>query len=292
MKKILRYKCIKIPLKNILLDYETNVSKIEDAIQRTHRIVIKAYQLVRLWALKRVKNNSWDGIEENHFKVAFKVIRSDARKSKTTTPTDLFQEFQELFDDTFEETDKENGRNLTNILDSYCTTEMLTAFKNNVTEHFEAYLARFVNWWWRIEEQAGSQKEWKKLRKELAPVKRDLLNGGTKKSDEKYHHWIDSCIGMFIPPKSVLGHRYDLKAFPERYFPFMVKMNEFLETKDVSKMYQCFPQRHDLIPKSIMLDTVTLINLLVPNGKPGPKWDISADYVVPPTKLFYLSNVS
>ena len=287
MNKSLRYKCVKVPLKSILSDYETNVSKIEEAVQRTHKIVTKAYQLVRLWTLKRVKSNSWDTIEEEHFKTAFKVVRKDARKSKSI----LFQEFKMLFEECFKEEDKEDGNNLTNVLDNYCATEMLTAFKNNVTEHFEAYLARFVNWWWGTEEQAGSQKAWKKLRKELSPVKRDLLNG-SRKSDEKYHTWIDSCIGTFVPPKSVLGHHYDLKAYPEMYFPYMVRMNEFLEDKDVSKMYQCFPQRNDLIPKSIALDTVTLIKLLVPSGKRGrPKKEATFGTNVP-TKRFYLSNVS
>ena len=48
------YLCLKVPLKKILLSKE-NVLTIEDAVLRTHRIVIKAYQLVRLWSLKKVE---------------------------------------------------------------------------------------------------------------------------------------------------------------------------------------------------------------------------------------------
>ena len=47
------YKHIKVPLKNIV--QAIHIPKIEDAVLRTNMIVIKGYQLARLWALKEVE---------------------------------------------------------------------------------------------------------------------------------------------------------------------------------------------------------------------------------------------
>jgi len=292
MDKQLRYKCIKVPLKNIIKD-PSHINAIDDAVQRTHRIIIKSYQLIRLWALNRVNSNSWDWEDNKHFKngfesaikTAFRVIKSKSKPSKTGKTNELFIELSSLFYELFTDEDKENGANLTQILNSYSATEIVTAFKNNITQHFKSYLARFVNSYWR---KKCPQKDRKQLGKELVSVKLDLFND-TRNSPEEYHSWIEKCIGKIIPEKSSLGHPYDLKACPQKYFPCMVEMNKILEQQDKTKMFQCFPQRNDLVPKSITLDTATLIDLLVPGNRGRPKKDAPRNLY---TKLFYKQNLT
>jgi len=301
MDNQLRYKCIKVPLKNIIKDPDNNNSPpynnpyiitINDAVQRTHRIIIKSYQLIRLWALNQVNSNSWKEIDVERFesaiKTTFRVIRRDSRQRKTDETNELFIELSSLFELLFTDKDKEDGSYLTNILNNYSATEMVTAFNNNITEHFKSYLARFVNSYWR---KQCPEKDRKQLGKELASVKLDLFNN-TRNSPEEYHFWIEECIGKIIPKKSSSGHPYDLKACPQKYFPCMVEMNRFLEKQDNTKMYQCFPQRNDLVPKSITLDTTTLIELLVPPGKRGKRKKDAPYGPNLPTKLFYKQNLT
>ena len=111
----LRYKCIKVPLKNILKN-PSDIVIIENAVQRTHQILIKTYQLVRLWALNQVNSNSWNGIGIVHFKTAFRVIKNNSRKSKSDQTDLLFNQFSTLFNVLFTQDDKVDAKNITNIL--------------------------------------------------------------------------------------------------------------------------------------------------------------------------------
>ena len=57
------YLCLKVPNK-LIIRYKKDVSIIDDAVQRTHRIVIKAYQLVRLWSLKKIEEAEGSSIKQ------------------------------------------------------------------------------------------------------------------------------------------------------------------------------------------------------------------------------------
>ena len=280
-----KYRHIKLPLKTILGG--DHVLTIQDAVQRANRIIIKAYQLVRLWTLQQVENGTWkrmildhkNPIEKEHFQIAFRVIRRDSRippigDEEAESKLKLLREFQDLFEDTFLQEDKEDGSNLTQVL-AYAATEMYTAYKNNITRNYEKYLARYVNTYWkRMCGLPGSQRNWKTVKKELAAVKRDLLRG-RKRSKKKYHRFIDNCRDTIIPPPIDTEEEFDdewkrriqdLKQFPSNYYESMVKINAYLESiTEESKsyrMYQIFPQRNDLVPKAITFDTASLIKLL------------------------------
>ena len=92
--------------------------------------------------MQQVEKGKWKKIGEEHFKYAFRSIRSDSKKSKSTKSED-FVEIRALFRSTFLEEDKVDGKNLTQAL-KYAATEMLTAFKNNVSGNFVKYLTRYL----------------------------------------------------------------------------------------------------------------------------------------------------
>ena len=137
-----KYRHIKLPLRTIVREPH-HVLIIEDAVQRVNRLVVKAYQLVRLWSLQMIENGSWrrmidegkNPIEEKHFRTAFRVIRSDSRipprpprgeeNPEAESRLKLLREFQDLFEEVFTQEDREDGSNLTQVL-KYCETEMYT----------------------------------------------------------------------------------------------------------------------------------------------------------------------
>ncbi len=49
-----QYKCVKVPLHKIVIE-PRSIEIIDDAVIRTNKIVIKAYQLVRLWIITKYK---------------------------------------------------------------------------------------------------------------------------------------------------------------------------------------------------------------------------------------------
>ena len=107
-----KYRHIKLPLRTIVREPH-HVLIIEDAVQRVNRLVVKAYQLVRLWSLQMIENGSWrrmidegkNPIEKKHFRTAFRVIRSDSiipprgdENSEAESRLKLLREFQDLFE--------------------------------------------------------------------------------------------------------------------------------------------------------------------------------------------------
>lgn len=80
------YKCIKLPLKHIFINNNTNNntnnSIIEDAVNRTNQIVIKAYQLIKLWILTKYNKGNVLSITKETFNFAFRVIMKNSKKCK------------------------------------------------------------------------------------------------------------------------------------------------------------------------------------------------------------------
>ena len=132
-----KYKCIKLPLSHILKNQQ-HKAIINDA---AFKIVIKAYQLIRLWLLTKFDNNeTLPKVNRNTFSVAFRCLKLKSQGKKS----DLFKEFESIH-----HFQKEDASQLTQILEQYSSIEMLTAFENNIKLHFFDYLRRYVNSYWK-----------------------------------------------------------------------------------------------------------------------------------------------
>ena len=114
------YKCIKLPLKHIFINNDTNILIIEDAVNRTNQIVIKAYQLIKLWILTKYNKGNIPSITKETFNFAFRAIMKNSKKCEDP----IYDDLKSLF--VFEQ---ENGENLSHLLYQYVSIEMLTAAK-------------------------------------------------------------------------------------------------------------------------------------------------------------------
>lgn len=254
-----QYKCVKVPLHKIVIE-PRSIEIIDDAVIRTNKIVIKAYQLVRLWIITKYKETeSVPKIDQKTFALAIRVIQK--KQKKCTDP--LYLELQKLY-----EFEKEDNSNLTHVLARYTTIEMLTAFENNIKVHFFDYLRRFVNSVWKIHYKDELEKKTMKrsdLSKELAKVKNDLIRE-EETSDEKYHDWIEEVRAHILPAKSAKGHYYDLQAKPQTFLPCMIWMNLELE-KIQGKMFQVCPLRNNIVPRFVQMDNKTIVDWLMPKSE-------------------------
>ena len=227
------YKCIKVPLDNIIKNHE-HIKIISDAALRTHKIIIKAYQLVRLWILTKFHNNEQiPKIDRKTFATAFRAIKLDIRGEKP----ELLEEFEKLI--TFE---KEDASQLSQILEQYSCVEMLTAFENNIKFHFFDYVRRYVNSFWKHcfkEDIENNKITLTTIYKELSILKKDILEG-TKICDIKYHDWLDANRFNIVPKCFKESYHYDIKVDPQKYLTHMIWMNCELE-KIQGKLFQFFP---------------------------------------------------
>ena len=257
------YKCIKVPLKYIICDTK-KLLILSDAVTRANKIVIKSYQLLRLFLLSKYHDAATIPIvNKKLLNMIFNIIQSNSNTIKDST-TSVYKELEALF--TSHITDKENGKGLSQVLCSYINVEMITAFENNIKVHFFDYLNRFVNSYWKS--KLGDTIKKDELKKELKKVKNDILTGQTDKltCDVKYHDWLKSEIYNIIPKTFKSSYYYDIKVEPQKYVKYMIYQNVQLE-KFGGKMYQFCPLRNNCIPHYIHLDNTTIIKLFVEGNK-------------------------
>jgi len=184
------YKCIKVPIKNILKKQDNTkiLNILEDAVLRTNKIIIKTYLLLRLWSLEKYHTSiEIPEITEDTIKFAMKAIskkQQDARIKGSNK--ELLEEFIKLS----EFIEKEDAVNLSGTLQAYQTT-MITSIENNISLHFIDYINRFVNSYFNnlYIEELKSEKFEKELTKDLYLVKKDIINETTL-CYSKYHYFL------------------------------------------------------------------------------------------------------
>lgn len=165
---------------------------------------------------------------------------------------------------------------LNTILD-YLTISLITMYENNIKLHYIEYIERYVNVIWKKKEtiekikKKTKNEEKQKLEinefyKQIRTIKHDIIeNPKEYKSDKKYHIWIKKAIETITPNKTKYQKDnlyYDLQCKPQDYLPCMIRMMKEIEKEKVM-IYNVFPMRNEIIPKSIKLDTTTLVHLIM-----------------------------
>lgn len=266
-----KHRVLQIPLKRIIKN-NSSISKLFDAVTRVNKLVIHAYQFLRLWILQKYHNNEIiPVINTDVIKMAFKVLATDSvgPKPKGTNKT-YYNEFMQFYENEYRDLgykEKIDGTNLSQII-GYTTISVLTAIENNIKLNFFNYIRKFVNSSFSKEHKLilknYSSKEKikmnKHLKKELYGVKQDLINN-TKLSDIKYHAWIDKHRTNILPIDIDKCCQIDVNNNPQKYLKHMIYMNIQLEELEC-KMFQFFPLRTNIIPKYIPLDSKSIVELL------------------------------
>ena len=267
-----KYRTVKCPLNFIVKD-ELNQAILFDACYRTHQIIIHTYQLLRLWILDKYHNNeSIPIITTDTIKMAFKAL---VKKSSGNTPKNnnelLYKEFLQLYETTYKDLNyniKLDGLHLSHIL-NYMSIDMVTNIENNIKMNFFSYIRRFVNSYFKEQnnillencEKGKKTNLRKQLNKELYEIKEDLINN-TLKSDNKYHKWIIEHKQFIFPSTYTYSTEFDISNNPQNYLPGMIYMCLLLE-KVNAKSFQFFPLRTDAKMKYIPIDTTILVDLFI-----------------------------
>jgi hypothetical protein len=274
-------------LKNIVKNPET-INIINEIAIKTNKIVIHAYNFIKLYCLYLYKENKpLPTFDKDYISDIFKVIT--IRKCGSGGYTDdnmpeqlklLTKFYREHYKSTVDVNEKLYYDKLSYIL-AYEAIDMSTNITNNIREHFLDHLNKFVNITFSIKDKMAQitkenkDKEIRKQKKkelynEIKKVKDDLISiNKNKTSDVKYHKWIDETRKNVLPNKSKFDEDsvlYDIKSKTLDYLKPMIYLGIELEKiydaeKDYHKirLFNILPLRTNIVVKNIVIDTCGLI---------------------------------
>ena len=279
-------KTIKDNIKNVINDNST-VSKINDLVIKTNKIVIHSYLFIKLYCLYLYKNNKlFPKIDKEFICDVFKVITIRKCGKGGYTYEKMPQQLKDLtlfYKDHYKSTCDEKEilyyDKMSYIL-AYEAIDMITNIENNIREHFIQHLNKFVNISFKLKDNMDKitkeikDKELRKLQKkelynEIKKVKDDILSFDELKSDIKYHTWIKEQKKFLLPNKTKFDKNsimYDIKSNPIDYLKSMIYIGTELEkVYDLEieyhtlHLFNVLPLRTNIVPKNITIDTCGLI---------------------------------
>ena len=277
------FKCIKIPIKNVLKHYDINLPKITDAVLMCNKIVIHTLMFMKLYLLDYYETHKCLPIIDNEFvNSCMKILCNESTngrppKKEIKELKDTLKIFLEKHYKPLMQNDELNYKHMNTILD-YLTIDIITMYDNNIKLHYVEYVERFVNVVWKkkymiekIRKLNSSKGEIdnkiNKLCNQLRRIKNDILNVETNeyKSDKSYHKWINNIKKSILPNKDVFNKNnihYDIQCKPQDYLPCMIYMMKYIEQDGLS-INNVFPLRNEIVPKHIRIDTTTLVHLMM-----------------------------
>ena len=278
------FKSTKTSLKSILKHPIINTPILEDAVLRSHKIVVHTLQFLKLYLLHQYQQNSFPVVTKKLINSTLKIVcgeKEEKRGKPANTDTkELQQQLSLFYQEQYEPTmvkEELNYAGLNTVLD-YLTEDIVTMYENNIQLHYVEYVERYVNVMWKKKfltekirklgkTKAERENRIRKLCSELRKIKNDLLNVDNVPFQSKsyYHSWIQQQKKHILPNKPKFQEKniyYDLKCSPMDYLPCMIFMMKQVENEDC-KVCNVFPMRSSIVPSYIRFDTTTLVNLLL-----------------------------
>ena len=249
------YKTFKIPLKTILLHRDTIQPVINNLVFEMNDLVIHTYQFIRLYILNCYTNNKpLPMIDETFILYCIKSLGSRDNRGKKGKDTELLEMLDTFYKTEYQPLlnhEKTNLKNTTFLL-PYLATQIHTSLHNNFQEHFIQHFLRFIN---------KTTNEITEDKATLFQFKKQLLE--LNETDEIFSNWKLTHLHNILPAEIKKSIHYDIKVRPFEYLNGMLYMNSVLE-KQENKLFQPLPLRNNIIPKHIIIDTASLINLFCP----------------------------
>ena len=257
------YKTFKISLKTILLNCNEVQPVVNNLVFEMNDLVIHTYQFIRLYVLICYTNNqSLPELDEIFISYCIKSLGTRDNRGKKCKDTELLEILEKFYQEEYQPLlnhKKTNLKNTTFLL-PYLATQIHTSLHNNLQEHFIQHFLRFIN------KTTNEITEDKAI---LFQFKKQLFD--LTETDEMFNEWKITHLSNILPSEIKKSIHYDVKVKPFDYLKGMLYMNSILEKME-SKLFQPLPLRNNIIPKHIIIDTASLINLFCPEkDKDGNK---------------------
>ena len=257
------YKTFKIPLKTILLNRDTTHPVVNHLVFEMNDLVIHTYQFIRLYVLQQyTKKHPLPELNETFILYCIKSLGTRDNRGKKGKDTELLASLETFYKTEYQPLvnhEKTNLKNTTFLL-PYLATQIHTSLNNNLQEHFIQHFLRFIN---------KTTNEITEDKATLFQFKKHLFD--LSETDAIFSNWKETHLPNILPTEIKKSIHYDVKVRPFEYLKGMLYMNSILEKME-SKLFQPLPLRNNIIPKHIIIDTASLINLFLPEkDKEGNK---------------------
>ena len=272
------YRIIKCPLKCVLKKYDILHPIIENAVMDINEIVILTYQFIRMYLLNKFNNNKELPIINKQFVLdVIKTISFPNTKRGQKTKQENIKnasgkfDMKQFYNEEFSKlvSNRPCYSNKTHIL-AITANEMITCINTNISTHFIKHLFKYINCLFKqpktleIKQEKDKEKRkelYKQLNQEIRDLKTDLINNKIEKSKEEYHNWIRENKSFLFPKKINKSIAYDVKVNPEKYIKYSFYINQKIEEFG-KRPYQVIPQRNNIVPKNITLNSNGIIDLI------------------------------
>lgn len=237
-------------IKNVIKDTET-IKKLNELVINTHKIVIHAYNFIKLYCIYLYENNKdIPTLDKEFIMDVFKAITVRLCNSGGYREDNMPKQQKKLMDfyktHYKETTDKDEilyYDKMSYIL-AYEAIDMTTNIHVNIQEHFIQHLNKFVNITFDLKSKhkeitnSKLTKEEKKqarndLNKEFREIKNDLMSFEKKLTAKKeYHKWIKEQRKLIYGKKKSFDNDsiyYDLKSKTHDYIKPMIYIGKELE---------------------------------------------------------------
>jgi hypothetical protein len=257
------YKTFKILLKTILQNHKVVQPVINNLVFEMNDLVIHTYQFIRLYILNcYTKKQPLPELDETFISYCIKSLGTRDNRGKKCKDTELLETLENFYQEEYQPLlshEKNNLKNTTFLL-PYLATQIHTSLHNNLQEHFIQHFLRFIN---------KTTTEITEEKATLFQFKKQLFD--LSETHEMFSEWKQTHLPNILPTEIKKSIHYDVKVRPFEYLKGMLYMNEVLEKME-SKLFQPLPLRNNIIPKHIIVDTASLINLFCPEkDKDGNK---------------------
>jgi hypothetical protein len=275
-------------IQNIIKDQST-LTIIKDLVNKTNKIVIHAYQFIKLYYIHLYqKNIKFPILDKQFISDVFKVLTKRKSNAGNYKADDMPQQlkiltlfYKEHYSKTVVDNDVIYYDKLSYIL-AYEAIDMITNINNNIQEHFIDHLNKFVNIVFNVKNKKDlitKKNKDKNIRKqlhkqlfdEIKNVKTDLITFGNFTSDPKYHSWIIEHKLKLFPYITKFKNdniHYHLKSNSQDFLISMFHISNELEKINTIKilneqkqirLFNVLPLRTNIVGKHICIDTCGLI---------------------------------
>jgi hypothetical protein len=201
-------------------------------------------------------------LDEFFISYCIKSLGTRDNRGNKCKDTELLETLEKFYQEEYQPLlnhEKTNLKNTTFLL-PYLAIQIHTSLHNNLQEHFIQHFLRFIN---------ITTAEITEEKSTLFQFKKQLFD--LSETDEIFNEWKNTHLSNILPTEIKKSIHYDVKVRPFEYLKGMLYMNSILEKME-SKLFQPLPLRNNIIPKHIIIDTASLINLFCPNkDKDGNK---------------------
>lgn len=251
------YKTIKIPLKTILRNHTEVQPILNEIIFSMNDLITHTYQFIRLYLLHLYHHNKdFPTINETFILYCLKTLGIRDNRGKKSINQQLLEDLDYFYITEYQpllQHQKTLLKNTTFIL-PYIATQILTTLTNNIEQRFVQHLLRFIN------------KTTIDIDKTIKFKFKHQILQLDENTNPIFDDWKSMYLDKIFPTDIKKSVYYDVKVRPFKYLSRMLFMNSVLEEKE-HKLFQPIPLRNNIIPKYILFDSASIVNLFCPEGK-------------------------